>query len=480
VHWAIERIESFARNHNRRVIGNKVGCHSVILPEFVHALNASTRFCADGRSSRRFSFSHSSCSIVRRIIVQPHHWQTAGYDMNVSLTEEELAFRDEIRRFFRDEFPDDIRQKQLESVHLERDDIVRFQKLLFKKGWIAVNWPVEYGGTGWSPVQKYVFATELAEANAPDIIPFGLSMVGPIIYTFGSDEQKQRFLPDILESNVWWCQGYSEPGAGSDLASLKTRAEFSGDHYVVNGTKTWTTLGHLADWIFCLVRTNSDVARRQEGISFMLIDIDTPGVTVKPIITIEGDREVNEVHFENVKVPVENLVGEEGKGWTYGKVLLQHERTGTAGVARSKYRLKKLRAQASQSIRGATPLNEDGSFMRKLAATEVDLKALEFTELRTLAAVASGKAPGPESSILKFKGTELQQAIDALYVEAAGYYALPYVPDQYILGFDDADRVGHDAETRTSLRYFNFRKASIYGGSNEIQKNIIAKHVLGL
>jgi alkylation response protein AidB-like acyl-CoA dehydrogenase len=400
--------------------------------------------------------------------------------MHLSFTDQELAFRDEVRAFFRDELPDDIVQKQLQGVQLEPNDFVRFQKSLYEKGWAGFNWPVEYGGTGWSAVEKYIFATEMAEADAPGIITFGLGMVGPIIYTFGSDAQKQRFLPDILESNVWWCQGYSEPGAGSDLASLKTKADLDGDHYVVNGTKTWTTLGQFADWIFCLVRTTSDVARRQEGISFMLIDMSTPGVTITPIITIEGDHEVNEVHFDNVKVPVENLVGEEGKGWTYGKVLLQHERTGTAGVARTHYRLQRLREQANRSVRGAVPLAEDRNFMRKLAAVEVELKALEFTELRTLAAVASGKAPGPESSILKFKGTELQQATDSLYVEAAGYYSLPYVPDQYALDFPDADRVGEGAETTTSLRYFNFRKASIYGGSNEIQKNIIAKHVLGL
>ena len=400
--------------------------------------------------------------------------------MHLSFTEQELAFRDEVRAFFRDELPDDIVQKQLQGVQLESGDLLRFQKALYEKGWAGYNWPVEYGGTGWSAVEKYIFATEMAEADAPGIITFGLGMVGPIIYTFGDDAQKQRFLPDILESNVWWCQGYSEPGAGSDLASLKTKADLDGDHYIVNGTKTWTTLGQFADWIFCLVRTTSDVARRQEGISFMLIDMSTPGVTVTPIITIEGDHEVNEVHFDNVKVPIENLVGEEGKGWTYGKVLLQHERTGTAGVARTNYRLQRLREQAGRSIRGATPLNQDRNFMRKLAAIEVELKALEFTELRTLAAVVSGKAPGPESSILKFKGTELQQATDSLYVEAAGYYSLPYVPDQYVLDFPDEDRIGEGAETQTSLRYFNFRKASIYGGSNEIQKNIIAKHVLGL
>ncbi len=400
--------------------------------------------------------------------------------MNVTLSDDELAFRDELRAFFRDRLPEDIRRKQEQGVILDREDHIRFQKLLAEKGWAGVNWPVEYGGTGWTPVQKYLFATEMAEANAPDIVPFGLSMVGPVIYSFGNDEQKRRFLPDILESNVWWCQGYSEPGAGSDLASLKTRAEFDGDAYIVNGTKTWTTLGQHADWIFVLARSRADVARRQEGISFLLVDMSTPGVTVRPIITIEGEHEVNEVHFENVRVPAENLVGEEGAGWTYGKVLLQHERTNIAGVARSRYRLKKLRERAGRAVRGATPLTEDRNFMRKLAAVEVELKALEYTELRTLAAVASGKAPGPESSILKIKGTEVQQAIDTLYLEAAGYYALPYVPEQYVLGFPDGERVGEDTETRFSLQYFNNRKASIYGGSNEIQKNIVAKHVLGL
>ncbi len=400
--------------------------------------------------------------------------------MNVTLTADEIAFRDEVRKFFAEKYPADIRQKQDEGVPLTRDDTLRWQKLLYEQGWFAVNWPEEYGGTGWTSIQKYLFGNEMAAVNAPLIIPFGVSMVGPVIYSFGSEEQKLRFLPDILESNVWWCQGYSEPGSGSDLASLKTRAERDGDHYVVNGTKTWTTLGHFADWIFCLVRTSSDVARRQEGISFLLIDMQTPGVSVKPIITIEGDHEVNEVHFDNVRVPVANLIGEEGKGWTYGKVLLQHERTNTAGVARSQYRLNRLRKKARESIHGAPPLIDDANFARKLAATEIELKALEYTDLRTLAAVATGKAPGPESSILKIKGTEVQQSLDALYVEAAGYYALPYVPSQYEIGFPDEDRIGHADETKSSLRYFNNRKATIYAGSNEIQKNIIAKHVLGL
>lgn len=400
--------------------------------------------------------------------------------MNVDFTNDEKAFREEVRDFFREQYPPDIREKQNRGIALDKDDYVRWQKILYARGWAAVNWPVEYGGTGWTPVQKYIFANETAAANAPDMVPFGVKMVAPVIYTFGSEEQRQRFLPDILESNVWWCQGYSEPGAGSDLASLKTRAERRGDRYIVNGTKTWTTLGHFADWIFCLVRTDTNVARRQDGISFLLIDMATPGVTVRPIITIEGEREVNEVHFEDVEVPVENLVGEEGRGWTYGKVLLQHERTNIAGVARSKYRLRKLREKAGRGLHGGPPLLEESSFARKLARLEIELTALEFTELRTLAAVAVGKAPGPESSILKIKGTEIQQAIDALFLEAAGYYALPWVPEQYRLEFPEDERVGDGAETKAALRYFNNRKASIYGGSNEIQKNIVAKHVLGL
>ena len=399
--------------------------------------------------------------------------------MHVTFSKEELEFQQEVRAFFRDEFPKDLREMRDKDIELPPEAQVRWQQLLYKKGWAGLNWPVEYGGTGWTPVQKYIYAMEEANANAPLVVPFGLSMVGPVIYSFGNEEQKQRFLPDILASKVWWCQGYSEPGAGSDLASLKTRADLAGDHFVVNGTKTWTTLGQHADWIFCLVKTNTDVARKQEGISFVLIDMQTPGVSVKPIILLDGTDEVNEIHFDNVEVPLENLVGEEGKGWTYGKVLLQHERANIAGVARSRYRLRRLRKQAAASVRGAAPLANDKNFMRRLAALEVELKALEYTELRTLAAVASGKAPGPESSILKVKGTEIQQATDMLYLLAAGYYALPYVPDQFEAGFAGAP-VGEGAEIKSSLRYFNYRKASIYGGSNEIQKNIIAKHVLGL
>jgi alkylation response protein AidB-like acyl-CoA dehydrogenase len=400
--------------------------------------------------------------------------------MNVTFSADELEFRSEARNYFELEFPQDILEKQRQAIPLTRDDIVRWHKNIYKKGWAAPNWPEEYGGTGWSSVQKYLFADEQARASAPPFLPFGVSMVGPIIYTFGTEEQKQRFLPDILQFNTWWCQGYSEPGAGSDLASLKMRAERVGDHYLLNGTKTWTTLGQYADWIFCLVRTNTDVARRQEGISFVLVDMKQPGVTVKPIFLLDGEHEVNEIHFDNVKIPLENLVGEEGKGWTYGKILLQHERTGIAGVAGSKYQLKQLRALAEKSSNGSEALSSDRNFMRKIAAAEVELKALEYTELRTLASVTAGKAPGPESSILKIAGTELRQTIDSLYLEASGYYALPYVRDQYVTNFPEEKRIGTGAASNASLIYFNDRKVSIFGGSNEIQKNIIAKHVLGL
>jgi len=395
--------------------------------------------------------------------------------MNVSFSEQELAFQREVRDFFETEYPQDILAKARRGIEMQREDFVRGQKALYQKSWAGVNWPVEYGGTGWTATQKYIFYNEMARAKALMIIPFGLSMVGPVIYTYGNDEQKQRFLPDILSSEVWWCQGYSEPGAGSDLASLKTRAEREGDEYVVNGTKTWTTLAQHSDWMFFLARTNTDVSRRQEGISFMLVDMKSPGITVTPIITIDGDPEVNQVFFDNVRIPVANRIGEEGKGWSYAKMLLTHERTNIADVARSKVRLAGLKKQVAD---GAALANTEG-FKRKLAETEIELLALEYTELRTLASVSVGQAPGPESSILKIKGTEMQQSIDTLYMELAGYHALPSVREQFDVGFD-GERIGAGDSTFSALRYFNFRKASIYGGSNEIQKNIIAKAVLGV
>lgn len=398
--------------------------------------------------------------------------------MNIHLTQEDLDFQKEVQDFFANEFPKDIKEKQDKGIYLSKDDHIRWQKALHAKGWAGINWPVEHGGTGWNATQKYIYANEAAKANAPRIIPFGLTMVAPVIFTYGNEEQKQRFLPDILASNVWWCQGYSEPNAGSDLASLKTKAVRDGDEYVVNGTKTWTTLGQHADWIFCLVRTE-DTGKKQEGISFLLIDMKTPGVSVHPIITIDGTHEVNEVHFEDVRVPVENRIGEEGKGWTYAKVLLTHERTGIARVAESKALLASLKRVVHSKNDALMDMTQNAVFMTRLIEAEVELKALEYTELRVLSAVSTGKAPGPESSILKIKGTEIMQLLNELFVEAAGIYALPYVPEQYQEGFDGVP-VGPQFCAKTSATYYNNRKVSIYGGTNEIQKNIISKQVLGL
>ncbi len=397
--------------------------------------------------------------------------------MNVNFSPEELVFQDEVRAFFAEEYPQDILEGRRKSMLASRDIYIRGQQALHTKGWAGINWPVEYGGTGWSVTQKYIFFNEFAAADCPTIIPFGLGMVGPVIYTYGTEEQKEKFLPDILSSSVWWCQGYSEPGAGSDLASLKTRADLDGDEYVINGTKTWTTLAQHADWIFILARTNSDVARKQEGISFLLVKMDAPGITVTPIYTLDGDHEINQVFFDNVRIPADQLIGEEGKGWTYGKFLLTHERANIAGVALSKQRLRKLKKKlASYEQQGQAPADVE-SFRRKMAEVEIQLSALEYTELRTLASVSTGKAPGPESSILKIKGTEMQQAIDNLFFELSAYGALPNLRAQYEAGYD-GDIVDDDGSSLTALRYFNFRKASIYGGSNEIQKNIIAKAVL--
>ncbi|MBA6293627.1 acyl-CoA dehydrogenase family protein [Colwellia sp. MB3u-70] len=399
--------------------------------------------------------------------------------MNLNFTAQEKDFQQEVQQFLQEKLPKDIAEKTKNALHLSKDECNQWQKILYKQGWAGVNWPVEHGGTGWTPTQKYIFANECAKAGGPDVIPFGLKMVAPVIYTFGNEEQKQRFLPDVLASNVWWCQGYSEPGAGSDLASVRTTAVKEGDEYVVNGTKTWTTLGQHADWIFCLVRTGEPSVKNQEAISFLLINMNDPKITVSPIITIDGRHEVNEVHFDNARVPAINLIGEEGQGWTYAKVLLTHERTGIARVAISKDRLVQLKALAHTSPDGDNKLMEDAIFAQKVAQVEIDLLALEYTELRTLSAISTGQAPGPESSILKIVGTQIIQAIDELYVEAAGYYAMPFVPHQFYDDFD-GQSIGPDMATNSALRYFNNRKASIYGGSNEIQTNIISKAVLGL
>jgi alkylation response protein AidB-like acyl-CoA dehydrogenase len=394
--------------------------------------------------------------------------------MDLSFSAEEEAFRDEVRGFIASKLPADVKGKA-RSEFTGREDYLVWHKILYQRGWIAPLWPKEYGGTGWNVTQRYIFNEECAKAEAPQSLPFGIAMVGPVIYSYGNDEQKKKYLPRILSGEDWWCQGYSEPGAGSDLASLKTRAVREGDHYIVNGQKTWTTLAQYADWIFCLVRTDPNV-KSQEGITFLLIDMKTPGITVKPIIVLDGAREVNEVFFDDVKVPVENCIGEENKGWTYAKFLLVHERSGIAGVARSKKAIERLREIAAAEMIDGEPLIETDEFSRKIAELEIDLAALEFTELRTLSAEARGGHAGPESSILKIKGTEIQQRITELTVEAVGYYGYP---NHQAFG-DNEYPVGPDYALGAAGRYFNMRKASIYGGSNEIQRNIIAKAVLGL
>jgi len=394
--------------------------------------------------------------------------------MNLTFTPEEEAFREEVRDFVVSHYPEHLRGAK-RTEYDGREDFLVWHRTLAKKGWAAPEWPVEYGGTGWTVTQRYIFNEECAKAEVPMLLPFGLKMVAPVIMAFGDDTQKKRFLPRILSGEDWWCQGYSEPGSGSDLASLKTRAIREGDHYVVNGQKTWTTLAQYADWIFCLVRTDP-AAKAQEGISFLLIDMKTPGITVKPIITMDGSHEVNEVFLDNVKVPAANLIGEENKGWTYAKFLLTHERSGIAQVARSKKAIERLKHIAEAEHIDGAPLITTDAFMRKVAELEIDLAALEYTELRTLAREASGKGPGVESSILKIKGSEIQQRITELTLEAVGQFAMPYQRD---LGHNEPP-IGPDYAPLTGESYFNMRKTTIYGGSNEIQRNIIAKMVLGL
>ena len=391
--------------------------------------------------------------------------------MDLSFSPAEEAFRQEVRSFIA-EHKSEIATGDGEDM--TKESYLGWHRILYKKGWVAPSWPKQYGGTGWSVTQRYIFNEEAARAETPPLLPFGLAMVGPVIYTFANDEQKQKYLPRILSGEDWWCQGYSEPGSGSDLASLRTRAVREGDYYIVNGQKTWTTLAQFADWIFCLVRTDPN-AKQQEGISFLLIDMKSPGITVKPIIVLGGVREVNEVFFDNVKVPVENRVGEENKGWTYAKFLLVNERSGIAGVARSKRAIERLKDIATAETVDGTPLLETDEFSRRVAELEIDLAALEYTELRTLAAESKGQMAGPESSILKIKGTEIQQRITELVMEAVGYYAYPNEK-----GLGDNVYVGPDYALGSAGRYFNMRKTSIYGGSNEIQRNIIAKAVLGL
>ncbi|MEZ5567163.1 MAG: acyl-CoA dehydrogenase family protein [Halioglobus sp.] len=392
--------------------------------------------------------------------------------MDTQFSQEDLAFRDKVRAFLADAWTDDLKAK-VGTLATMRDGMIEWQRKLNAQGWVAPNWPVEYGGTGWSVTQTFIFNSERAAAGAPDVMPFGVVMVAPVIIAYGTEEQKARFLPRILSSDDWWCQGYSEPGAGSDLASLKCRADRDGDEYVINGSKIWTTYAQYADWIFCLVRTDSS-GRKQEGITFLLIDMKSPGVTVRPIDTIDGFHHLNEVFFDNVRVPVENRIGEEGKGWTYAKSLLVHERLSIAEVADSKRGLAEVRELARQETGGGSSLLDDPAFASRLADTEIKLMAVEYMELRALAAIAEGNAPGPESSLLKLQGTEIQQAVQELRMDVAGYYS------GTLQGDLTPQQLGHDYADSAQKLYFRGRASSIYGGSNEVQKNITAKFVLGL
>ena len=391
--------------------------------------------------------------------------------MDLDYSREELAFRDEVRAWLRDNLPDDLRQKMAAYAELSRDDLLRWHRILAQKGWVAPWWPREWGGTDWNVVQRYIFEEECGYAGAPPLIPFGITMCAAVLLRFGTPEQQRRFLPPMYAGDVFWCQGYSEPGSGSDLASLKTRAVREGDHYVVNGQKTWTTLAHFADWIFCLVRTDS-AAKQQEGISFLLIDMKTPGITVRPLILMDGGHEVNEVFFDDVKVPAANRVHDEGKGWTVAKYLLGHERMNTARIGGSKRELEKLKEVAASQRKGERPLIEDARFRDRLTRIEVELMALELTNLRFLDQLRGGKPPGAEVSMLKIRGTEIQQALTELAMDALGPAARPV----RAIDGGDLDAVA----AAVAPRYCNFRKTSIYAGSNEIQRNIIAKMSLGL
>ncbi|MCK9379484.1 MAG: acyl-CoA dehydrogenase family protein [Sulfuritalea sp.] len=398
--------------------------------------------------------------------------------MDLNFTPEEQEFRVAVRSFIDSNLPLDIASKVRNGSCLGKDDFVRWQKILHRQGWGATMWPKQFGGAGWSAVQLYIFDEECSAAGAPMQLPFGPKMVAPVIMAYGNRSQQERFLPRIVSGEDWWCQGYSEPEAGSDLASLRTKAERQGDYYIVNGQKAWTTYGHYADWIFCLVRTSNE-GRQQAGISFLLIDMKTPGITVRPVIMIDGGHEINEVWFDNVKVPVENLVGEENKGWTYAKFLLGHERTDIARVGRSKAALKRLKQLAHREFANGRPLIEDQRFRDRIAQVELELMALEITNMRVLLADGKKHAPGPEASILKIKGSEIEQMLTELMMLGLGHYSLPRSFEALDAG---ARRQSADADYAAPLsgNYFNCRKVSIYGGSNEIQRNIIAQMILGL
>jgi alkylation response protein AidB-like acyl-CoA dehydrogenase len=392
--------------------------------------------------------------------------------MDLNYSPEEAAFRDEVRAWLRVSLPGDLRDKVVNYRELGKEDLLRWHRILAEKGWVAPDWPAEWGGTDWTVVQRYIFEEECGAAGCPPVVAFGVRMCAPVLLRFGTEAQKNRYLPRIYRGEDFWCQGYSEPGSGSDLASLKTRAVRESDHYMVTGQKIWTTLAQHADWIFCLVRTDASREKRQEGISFLLIDMRSPGITVRPIILLDGGHEVNEVFFDDVQVPVENLVHEEHKGWTVAKYLLGYERMGTGRIGASKRELAKLKELAARAVKGGKPLIEDPRFRDRLTRVEVELMALEITNLRFLDQLRGGRPPGADVSLLKIKGTEIQQAISELMMQAMGPFAQAFRP---------VDALDFDAFTASlAPRYCNLRKATIYAGSNEIQRNIIAKATLGL
>ena len=401
--------------------------------------------------------------------------------MDLRFTPEEIAFRDEVRAFIRDNLPADIRERMRLGYPPRKQDTVAWQRILNRKGWAAPHWPVEYGGTGWSPVQRMIFIEENLAAPAPELLSFNITMIGPVLIQFGTDEQKRRFLDRARNLDDWWCQGFSEPGAGSDLAALKTAARREGDFYVVNGSKIWTSTAHNADWCFVLVRTNPNAAKRQEGISFLLIDMKTPGITVRPIVSIDGEHHLNEVFFDEVKVPVSMRVHEENRGWDVAKFLLGNERVGIARLGKSRERSSAAKEMARQVKANGRPLIQDDEFRRRVAQIEVDMKALQITQYRVVSAHAKQRdgRPDPLSSVLKVKGTELLQATTELAMDVGGPLAMPHWARELAAFANEPDALAEGLEQSTGS-YLFLRAASIYGGTNEIQKNILTKAVLRL
>lgn len=398
--------------------------------------------------------------------------------MDLNFTPEEEAFREEVQTFLTHKLPQRIANKVKAGQRLTKADQEEWHAILNERGWLANHWPQEWGGPGWNAVQKFIFDNECALAGGPRIVPFGVNMLGPVLIKYGNEAQKRYWLPRILSGADWWCQGYSEPGAGSDLASIKTTAVREGDHYIVNGQKTWTTQGQHANMIFCLVRTDG-AAVNQRGISFMLIDLKSPGVEIRPIVLLDGEAEVNEIFFTDVRVPIENLVGEENNGWTYAKYLLTYERTGIAGVGRARSMLNNLMEFSAKQRKSGRPLNEDRAFARRLANIEIELDNMTTTNLRAIAAIDGSSAPGAESSMLKIRGTQIAQEISSLYRRAMGPYALPFIAESLDDRYD-AVPVGPAESASAAAQYFKLRALSIYGGSSEIQRNIISKMILGL